>query len=94
MGRLGAKLLDQPKLKPSSDVEWKNYYYQKTIKQHKEILALRELARELYPYAIDALPPRGHQGPCGPESGCDGICMEHAHLAETLRKYRRIFTGQ
>lgn len=38
------------------------------------------------PIAMNAMPRRGHEGACGPEAGCDGICMEVAAISESLRE--------
>lgn len=35
-------------------------------------------------------PARGHEGACGPESGCDGICMELASMGQTVRESRTV----
>ena len=35
------------------------------------------------------IPEPAHQGPCGPESGCDYSCMEAAHFYETLTEINR-----
>lgn len=46
---------------------------------------LLEALKQLLPLAHDAVPTRGHEGACGPESGCDATCMDVANCAETLR---------
>ena len=56
------------------------------IRAAPELLAA---LKALLPFAHDAVPPRGHEGPCGPESGCDAICMEVASRAEILQAAHR-----
>lgn len=42
----------------------------------------------LMPLAVNGVPQRGHVGACGPESGCDAICMEVESCAEIFRATR------
>lgn len=33
-------------------------------------------------------PARCHEGACGPEAGCDGVCMELASMGQIVRTFR------
>ena len=36
------------------------------------------------------LPERPHTGACGPDAGCDGTCMDLAHVGQSLQIVRRL----
>jgi len=38
------------------------------------------------------VPERGHTGSCGPEAGCDGLCMAAAYVSERNFKVARAIT--
>lgn len=74
-----------------SYIRWVNQA--ETIKKLESQLAEAKTAlTKLFPIAIQGVPKRGHPGPCGPEAGCDGICMEVAAIAETLRFVREVLS--
>ena len=59
--------------------------------------AITKLLRQ----ALDALkgvgevevPERGHTGSCGPEAGCDGLCMAASYVSERNYKVRQALTA-
>ena len=60
---------------------------------HLRMEGITKLLRQ----ALDALegvgevevPERGHTGSCGPEAGCDGLCMTASYVSERNYKVRQ-----
>ena len=55
-------------------------------KLEQKLATARKLVATCLPFVMDAIPQRGHVGACGPESGCDAICMEVANISALARE--------
>lgn len=53
-----------------------------------EVERLRKLIGEAEAALLYCLPEKPHQGPCTPESGCDGLCMEWSAACALIEKLR------
>ena len=51
--------------------------------------ALLRALKELLPLAFNGVPNPSHEGSCGPNSVCDGICMDIAHCAQSIARARK-----
>ncbi len=39
-------------------------------------------------------PELAHEGSCGPDAGCDGLCMAAAYRAENIRRWTALAAGK
>lgn len=51
--------------------------------------ALREALREAMPLIFNGVPSPSHEGSCGPDSQCDGVCSDIANCAQIIIKVRK-----
>jgi len=52
-------------------------------KQRARVVSVLKQSREM----IEKFGPApGHPGPCTPESGCDGLCMDAAYAGDLVRR--------
>jgi hypothetical protein len=65
---------------PPSNCPYKTCYFRDVM----------EIVSECVAYIEHNLPEPGHLGSCGPEAGCDGICVEIASASALLWRINHI----
>lgn len=63
----------------------------------QDVRHLKTVTNDLLSLALNGIPSLGHEGPCSPEAGCDGACMDVANCVrvimtaqEELKKVRKV----
>jgi len=79
------QLLTQIKMDRDAIEEWRKD--RDKLREERDALAA---LIEQYPPEIEL----GHVGSCGPESGCDGVCMEAASIGQIMRTAATILAAR
>lgn len=70
-----------------SNKECQEDIIRQTRAQLRESLDALRAVTEIVEHGV---PEPSHPGACGPESGCDGVCMELASIGEDVRHARAV----
>lgn len=60
------------------------------LDDRRQQIELAESLEQVLEIVEHGVPERVHSGACGPEAGCDGVCVELASIGETITRAHKV----